>query len=145
MKCSAIHHLFVFIIRFFFLLFIFIYRKNYYKICKVLVFLYISYKTKRTLCKNKMKTFFNLHNISKVVDISTTGTRFVFDASQRKVVLWAFLLRRGISSRLTITCRAFSIVPSRGCDPLNQVTVGSGRPENFKKIILELLLMFPII
>lgn len=79
--------------------------------------------------------FFHLHSISNRTVRSTGGANLVFDAWQRNVLLYASLVKCGISRRFTITWRPIAIPPAvwSGSLPLNQVTVGSGRPVEMEK------------
>lgn len=72
----------------------------------------------------------NLHSISSRTIRSTGGASFVFDAWHLSVLLYASLVKCGISRRFTMTCRPIATPPAVwiASVPLNQDTVGSGRP-----------------
>lgn len=86
-------------------------------------------------CSIMTTKFIHLHSISSRTTRSTGGASLVFEAWHRNVLLYASLVKCGISNRLTITCRPMAIPPAVwiGSLPLYQVTVGSGRPANMYK------------
>lgn len=86
----------------------------------------------RKFSDRQMNTNSNLHSISSRTIRSTGGASFVFDAWHLNVLLYASLVKCGISRRFTMTCRPIATPPAVwiGSVPLNQDTVGCGFPVN---------------